>query len=102
MKLWIYRPTQLLDAVRDYKLYADGKFVAYVKRGERFCVEVPDDTQTLQAKLSWCSSQPINIKDISYGAVTVKNAFSHNPLLVLFGSTLFAIFGRNHYLKLVV
>ena len=102
MKLWIYRPTQLLDAARDYKLYADGKFVTYVKRGQRFCVEIPDDTQTLQAKLSWCSSQPIHTNDISHGAVTVKNAFSHNPFLVCFGSTLFATFGRKHYLKLVI
>jgi len=102
MKLWVYRPTQLLDAVRDYKLYADGKFVTYVKRGKRVAVEIPDDTQTLQAKISWCSSQPIHTKDLSYGAVTVKNAFSHNPFLVLFGSTLFAIFGRKHYLKLVI
>ncbi len=102
MKLWIYRPVQLLDAVRDYKLYADDKFVTYVKRGQRFSIEVPDDTQTLQARLSWCSSQPIYTKDLSHGAVTVKNAFSHNPILVLFGSTLFATFGRKHYLKLVI
>ena len=72
-----------------------------MKRGQRFCVEVPDDTQTLQAKLSWCSSQPIHTNDISHGAVTIKNAFSHNPFLVFFCSTLFATFGRKHYLKLV-
>lgn len=102
MKLWIYRPTQLLDAVRDYKLYADGKFVTYVKRGQRFAIEVPDNTQVLQAKLSWCSSQPIYTKYLSHGAVTVKNAFSHNLLLVLFCSTLYATFGRKHYLKLVI
>jgi hypothetical protein len=52
MKLWIYRPAQLLDAVRDYKLYADGEFITYVKRGQRFVIEIPDNTQTLQAKLS--------------------------------------------------
>ncbi|WP_254796171.1 hypothetical protein [Moritella viscosa] len=89
MKLWIYRPAQLLDAVRNYKLYADGKFVTYVKRGQRFAIDVPDDTQILQAKLSWCSSQPIYTNDLSHGAVTVKNAFSHNPILVLFCSILF-------------
>jgi hypothetical protein len=102
MNLWIYRPAQILDVVQDYKLYADGKFVTRVKRGQHFSVEVPDDTQILQAKLSWCSSQPIYTKDLSHSAVTVKNAFSHNPLLLLFGSTFFATLGRKHYLKLVI
>jgi hypothetical protein len=73
-----------------------------VKRGQRFSIEVPDDTQIFQAKLSWCSRQPIRTKDLSHGAVTVKNAFSHNPLLLFFGTTFFVTFGRKHYLKLLI
>lgn len=36
---------------------------------------IPEHPQILQAKLNWCSSLPIHIKALSYGAITVKMLF---------------------------
>jgi hypothetical protein len=100
MELQVFRPKQFSDMARDYKLFADGKEVAIIKRGETAVVFIPEKTAMLQAKIDWCSSPMFPISAITSGKITVKNSFSGNVLKSSLMPLYYVSFGRKKYLQI--
>lgn len=98
MEIKVFRPTQFADMARDYILYADGKEIARISRGKTKVVSIPDSAKNIYAKIDWCSSPLLPVSAIRSGSITVKNAFSHHPLKVLFLTLYYISFGKSTYL----
>ena len=97
MEIQVFRPAQFSDMARDYKLFADGKEVAIIKRGEKTVVFLPEKTKMLQAKIDWCSSPMFPVSAIKSGSITVKNS-SDTAFKRLFLPLYYISFGREKYL----
>ena len=98
MEIQVFRPNQSSDIARAYKLYADDKEVATIKRGETTVVSIPDKTKMLQAKIDWCCSPLFPVSAITSGSITVKNSFSGNALKMPFLTLYYVTFARERYL----
>ena len=98
MEIKVVRPNQIGDMLRQYKLYADGKEVATIKRGETIAVSVPDKTKMLQAKIDWCCSPMFPVSAITAGSITVKNSFTDSLFKRLFLPLYYITLARKRYL----
>ena len=98
MEIQVFRPNQSSDIARAYKLYADDKEVATIKRGETTVVSIQDKTKMLQAKIDWCCSPLFPVSAITSGSITVKNSFSDNLFGRLFLPLYYITFARGRYL----
>jgi hypothetical protein len=100
MEIQVFRPKQLSDMTRAYKLYADDKEVAIIQRGETTVVFIPEKTAMLQAKIDWCSSPMFPVSSITSGKITVKNSFSGNVFKSSLMPLYYVSFGRKKYLQI--
>jgi len=99
MNIQIFRPKQLADMARDYKLFADDVEVATIKRGVTQIFEIPDSTKNIQAKVDWCSSQTFPVASITEKGITIKNSFSSNIFTFILLPLYYITFGKNKYLS---
>ncbi|WP_105167841.1 hypothetical protein [Pseudoalteromonas sp. T1lg23B] len=100
MDIEVFRPKQYQDMARDYKLFADGQEVAVIKRGVTQVVSLPDDTKAIQAKIDWCSSEPVKLSELKSKKITIKNTFAGNIVKVLFLTFYYISLGKNKYLTI--
>ncbi|ATD01215.1 hypothetical protein [Pseudoalteromonas spongiae] len=100
MDIEVFRPKQFQDMARDYKLFADGKQVAVIKRGKTQTVSLPANTQVIQAKIDWCSSAEVKVSELSGTKITVKNTFANNIIEAMFFAWYYISFGKNKYLTI--
>ena len=101
MEIQVFRPNQFVDMARPYKLYADGKEVASMNRGETTVIFLPNKTKMLQAKIDWCSSPMLPVIAITAGSITIKNSFSGNFFKRLFLPLYYISFARKRYLVML-
>jgi hypothetical protein len=60
--LQITRPNEWLNRARSYKIFLNGEKVGTIKNNSTLDLNViPEGTQTLVAKIDWCSSPEIDI-----------------------------------------
>ena len=100
MDIDIFRPKQYCDLVRDYKLFADDKEIAMIKRGTNQTISLPNDTKFIQAKIDWCSSPKVYIDDLNSNKVIIRNSFAGNIITALLLSLYYMTFGKNRYLSI--
>ncbi len=100
MEITVFRPIQCNDKFRDYKLIVDNKVVASLKRGETKVILLPEDANTIKAKIDWCTSPSFPVSSITSGKITVKNSFSDNVFKFLFLPLYYISFGRGKYLTI--
>lgn len=98
MNIEVFRPKQFVDIGRDYKLFADDKEVAIIKRGITQTVEIPDSTINIQAKIDWCSSQTFPVTSITEKGIIIKNSFGSNIITLVLLPLYYITFGKNKYL----
>lgn len=100
MEIEVTRPNQFADKARDYRLLADDKVIALLKRGTTIKITLPEGCKKLKATIDWCSSPDFDVSDLQSGRVIVKNTFSSD----VFKSTLMPLyyitFGYKKYLKI--
>lgn len=100
MIIQVFRPKQLADMARDYKLFADGVEVATITRGSIQSIEIPDDTKNLQARIDWCTSQTFPVHAITENGIVIKNSFASNIITLLLLPLYYITFGKGKYLKI--
>jgi hypothetical protein len=57
----IRRSDQVADATRTYKILLDGAQIGQIRRGESKQFDAPLGRHTLQLKVDWCASQPLEL-----------------------------------------
>jgi hypothetical protein len=57
----IQRTSDYINAVRNYRLFIDGKKIGTLSNGQRKEFEIPPGQHTLVAKIDWCSSPNLSI-----------------------------------------
>jgi hypothetical protein len=100
MHIQVFRPKQFVDIVRDYKLFADGIEVAIIKRGASQTVVIHDSTQSLTARIDWCSSQSFPVSSITEKGLVIKNSFGSNVFKLVLLPLYYITFGKNRYLSI--
>ena len=100
MDIEVFRPKQFYDLARNYKLLADDKEIATIKRGITQTVSLPENVQFLQAKIDWCSSPKIHINELNSSKVIIENSFASNFVKALLLPLYYITFGKNKYLSI--
>ncbi|QGX38421.1 hypothetical protein [Permianibacter aggregans] len=100
MEIKVTRPKQFADMVRDYRLLADSKEIAVIKRGTTQSVTLPEGCKMLKAEIDWCSSPEFPVSEIRAGKIVVKNSFSSNFLKAMFLPLYYISFGKEMYLAI--
>ncbi len=100
MDIEVFRPKQFFDMTRNYKLFADGKEVATIKRGSTQIVSLPENTTSLHAQIDWCSSLSINVSELDTPQITIMNSFSGNVWKALFLPSYYMSVGKGNYLSI--
>jgi hypothetical protein len=100
MEIQVYRPKQFADMIRDYQLLADNVEIAILKRGETIKISIPENTNVLQTRIDWCTSQEFKMSDLRGAQLTVKNSFSGNIVKLLFLFLYYITLGKTKYLKI--
>ncbi len=102
MKIYVSRPKQWADMFCAYMLHIDGKKVAKIRRGQTIGLNIPDGASILSGKINWCSSNEIDIAELSPDdKLEIKNSFSPeglSPYVPIY----YVTFGRKKYLKLEI
>ena len=60
-RLIITRKSEFVNALRDYRIYLNGKEIGTISNGETEEFVIPEGTNTLIAKIDWCGSQELKI-----------------------------------------
>lgn len=60
----LYRPNVHINKYADYHIIIDGEHISTLKNGESKKVEVEKNANHLSAKLMWCSSKKMDLKNI--------------------------------------
>ncbi len=95
-KIKFIRSDRYADKLRDYKIFANGILRGKISRNSIFEFEVPSGQMTLQGRIDWARSKPLQI-DIKPGeSITVEISNEWSPLLALWAIT----FGSGNYLTL--
>jgi len=100
MDLEITRPKQFQDKMRDYYLIVDGNKIAKIKPNSKSTVTIPDDAKYIQAKIDWCTSPKLNVREIQSNQVLIRNTFGGNVFKTLFLSFYYITFGKGKYLTI--
>ena len=94
--LRLHRSSTYIDAVRPYRILANGSEIGKVVRGSTLEVSVPAGQTIVEAKIDWCSSRPLNLDARPNAAIDIDVSNPWNPVLALWAITV----GRNRYLVL--
>lgn len=100
MEIEITRPKQYQDKIRDYHLIIDGEKVAKIKPNSTQTINIPDNAEYIQAKIDWCSSPKLYVKDLTSNKILVKNSFAGNFIKALFLPLYYITFGKGKYLTI--
>ena len=100
MDIEITRPKQYQDILRDYHLIVDGKKIAKIKHNSKSTITIPDDAEYIQAKIDWCSSPKLYIREIKSNQILIQNRFRGNFFKALFSMLYYVTFGKNKYLTI--
>jgi hypothetical protein len=58
----LQRTNDFINALRDYRLFIDGKKVGTIGNGQTIDLEISNGPHTLIAKIDWCSSPEISFE----------------------------------------
>ena len=100
MEIVVTRPKQYQDMIRDYHLIIDGEKAAKIKPNSTQTINIPDNAEYIQAKIDWCSSPKLYIKDLSTNKILVKNSFAGNFIKALLLPLYYITFGKGKYLTI--
>lgn len=130
-KVHLTRTSEYVNAIRDYRVYIDDRFVGTIKNGGEEWFEVTPGSHTIYAKIDWCSSPTLNFtvhdNDIDFKVGAFKkatalvllvafsvivsllvNRFLGFPYFIILGivglaiSVYYTTLGRKKYLQLTV
>ncbi len=60
-KIAINRSSEYVNALRDYKIYADNQKIGAIGNGEIKTFEIPENAKQISAKIDWCGSNSVEI-----------------------------------------
>jgi hypothetical protein len=91
------RTSEYVNAIRDYRIYIDDRFVGTIKNGGEQWFDVTPGSHTIYAKIDWCSSPTLNFtvqdNDIDFKVGAFKKA-APLVLLVTFSAIFSLLLGR--------
>ena len=67
--LRIFRRKQLINKMQPFSIFVNNAKVGDVKNGQEFDIQVPPGNCTIQARLFWCKSKPIQAQ-LTSGSVS--------------------------------
>ena len=97
----IQRSSEYANRLRAIKLFLDGKEIGKIKNAESLDFEVAPGTHILQAKVDWCSSNPVSFH--VNGNETKKfymDSFAQHTSLGIFATIYYITFGAKKYLTI--
>jgi len=104
MEVEVVRPKQLQDKERDYYLIVDGKKFTKIKPNSSIFINLPEGTEYIQAKIDWCGSKKVYVKNIISNQVVVKNSFEGKfegkVGVIMFLPLYYITFGKGKYLSI--
>jgi hypothetical protein len=96
MMLRIVRRSGYADGLRAYKIFVNGAHVGNIAPHAVLDLDIPNGPLTIQARVDWCRSQPLEIESTASDRIEVEVSNNWGALLGIWGST----FGFRNYLAL--
>jgi hypothetical protein len=84
------------DRGRNYRIVVDGKDAGTVANGAEARISLTPGRHTVQLKIDWCSSPPVEVDVDPVGAYVLEGGSNVSPFLGIFYIT----FWKNRYLWL--
>ena len=95
-KIRVYRSTQYADRLRNYKIFAKGEEMGTVARNSELVFDVPSGALTLEGRIDWGRSKPLQLNAVAGQTLEVDVANRWGAILGLWAIT----FGFRSYLTL--
>jgi hypothetical protein len=92
----VVRGSSYADRLRAYKLFVNGVQVGTIARNSSVDIPVPSGPLTLEARIDWGRSRPINIQALPGQTITIEVSNNWGALLSFWAIS----FGYRSYLKL--
>ena len=94
--LRVSRGRQYADRLRSYKIFVNGAQVGTIPVNDEFDVQVPAGRMTVEARIDWTRSAPLEIDAAEGQTVELEVANDWSPMLAIWAVT----FGAYSYLTL--
>ena len=94
--LRLVRRSQFADRLRSYKIFINGSQVGIIARNSVLDLEVPSGPLTIEARIDWGRSRPLNIATTPHERIEIEVSNRWNALLAIWAIT----FGSRDYLTL--
>ncbi|MRT91719.1 hypothetical protein [Ancylomarina sp. 16SWW S1-10-2] len=89
----IHRPKESFNKNFSYKILVGNRILTELKNGEEKIIEIPDENESIKAKIQWCGSEKMELRNLSESDRIIVNGNKFLNKILLFSGSILPIIG---------